>query len=657
MEEKLLEVLSRELENSPNGFLWVVDPLDLLSPLSNSLPYLHFYDNEIDFRLFYEPLRERMERGEKVKAIVVSREEDVIPPDVRRYAGEILHLKPSYFFPSLHPVINELITKGRLLAQFLPYYDGKERNRRETINFFLQTILEVPIVSQPSEEQALSIAIAFHQRGEGIPKEFLLNFLRPLENLGYKAEDLLKKEGLLSLLREILLKFLEEGKPSSLLRNIPQNLLEEVGREVDWRGKAEAIPLDDLLPLTSYSLPNAFWEAQEERIVEGIYRGDGTALKVAKRIWERKKSPRLRDVLDIWEFMESEKGKEPPKKAEGWLNLRKRIANLEVKWGEASSDTPLRQEWRALKRKLNEHFVNFIKENYPLWIKGKPRPLLSCDILNELLRRLGKGEIFLLILDGMSYEHWAVIREKLQNFLLPHHTLQEEAYFAILPTTTPYSRNSLLSSLLPREIAKRYGERYLEANRYEEQMLSEWAKGQGIKIRYCRDREKMEEIAKKEARLKVFILNFIDEITHQTGKMAESEEEFRAFVRTKFQFSHLDPLLSAVKSKRAHLVITSDHGNIWVREGKRLEGLEEVEEKSTRFQKFSSPPHRKVEGVVYIREDEANTWGLPSFSYALAGGEFKFDKNPARSINMAVHGGISLEEMVVPLAIFSPKEE
>ncbi len=261
----------------------------------------------------------------------------------------------------------------------------------------------------------------------------------------------------------------------------------------------------------------------------------------------------------------------------------------------------------------------------------------------------------------MSYEHWAVISEKLRNSL-PHHTLQEEAYFAILPTTTPYSRNSLLSSLLPREIAERYKEGYLEANRNEEQMLSDWAKERGIRVRYCRDREKIKEEAKKEARLKVFILNFIDEITHQTNRMAESEEEFRSFVRTKFQFSRLDPLLSAVKSKRAHLVITSDHGNIWVREGKRIEGLEEVEERRTRFQKFLSSPKKEEEdedeeGVVYIRKDEANAWGLPSFFYALAGGEFKFDKDPERSINMAVHGGISLEEMVVPLAIFSPKEE
>lgn len=679
--ERIKEQIEGKLDRY--RFCWLVDPLEILtSHLGNLFPdfAIHIYENPIDFRLFYEPLREQMEEDKPANALVISKSEK-IPPDVRRYVPSPLHIKPSLLFPSLHPVIDDILVSRNLVERFAPYYDDLRRGREETIHFVLTRLLETTLSTPPSERDAFSLLLSYHQRGGEVPAPFILPYLAPLEKFGLSPEELLERGKFIDFLRQLLLAWIG-GKAKTRLEELEiegaEELLSSIGLElgemreevwkgIDWAKVAAEIPIASIPSLISPLLPEDFYSLLSDRLIKQISRNrrDAIALEAGDGLRRGgKASEGLASLLELVEFL----SRFPiPKDSKGWLELGRKIA---LQWrnvmksfppGSPLHNSPLYQEWERLLDRANTDFIKFVLENYPRWIKGKPRPPLSCDVLDEaVLPYIKQGlPVYLLVIDGMSYSQWAVMEDKAKEELKGYE-FEDRGCFSILPSATIFSRNAIFAGALPRNIAERYGMDYLSNNEGEREMLERWLREKGGKektVLYCR--WDWEKALREKADLKALVLNFADEMTHLAEKVAESEEEMLALVEVVFRHRLL-PFLSAVRREKAVLVITSDHGSIWVQRTERIPGEEhrEAEGRSNRYYQLAKPLNKPVREsfepyALYIPEERAGEWGLPRRHYLIAHGYFMFSERRYPK-KIAVHGGISLWEMCVPLLIFTP---
>ncbi|MBC7329235.1 PglZ domain-containing protein [bacterium] len=676
---RLREILKRKIEERlyvREKFLWIVDPL-ALSPevVKGYFPdfSLHIYDNPVDFRLFYEPLREKMEENEPAEAIIISSRED-IPPDVRRYCPQPLIIKPSTLFTSLHPIVDDILVRRELLEKVAPNVDEHKRSYEETVEFLLRNLLDVPI--SPAIGDAFNILIAYHSKDEGIPVRFIEPYLNELTSIGYSLEELLEEERFIAILRELIIAFLEresktdlgaDKRARRLLTHIslkPGEMLRKASEKINWEEIVDKIPLK---PFFSPILPGQFYERLSEKLFNRLCknRRDKEALDFALHLKENgRASKSLEAVLDCSTFLSKvplpDERKNEKEQAEEWLSLAREFALQWKNFMEIPLDSELSKEWRRKREYFNSHFINFILKSYPKWMK-KPRPRLSCDVLAEAVRPYLKNgfSVYLLVIDGMTYAQWAIMEEKIKREM-EGYDFVDKGCFAILPTATPFSRNSIFAGEFPFQIVSRYGSNALLNNEKEEQFLRNWVKEKIDKnkgVIYCRKRDDWEIALRERADLKAFILNFTDELTHLAGRVAESEVELLKFVATKYEFLPLKELYSAVKRDSAVLVITSDHGSTWVGRTTFVpwEMHEEAVGRSARYYRNPKRYELREKEVLLISREEARNWGLPDTdNYYLSYGNFMFKRGQLEG-EMAVHGGISLWEMCVPLAIFTPR--
>jgi hypothetical protein len=680
---QLADIIKRKIEErlyEREKFLWIVDPFGISADVVKEFfPdfSLHLYDNPIDFRLFYEPLRAKMEENEPAKAIIISSREEDIPPDVSRYCSHPLIIKPSLLFPSLHPIVDDILVSRELLEKAAPHIDEFHRNYQETIEFLLRILLGVPIPSHPSLEDSYNLLLAYHSEGRGIPAEFINPYLQNLIEIGFSSEELLDRERFLSLLSGMLIAFIEkesgcylgaDERARALISRIslqPSEMHREASERIDWREIVDKIPLK---PIHSPLLPELFYELLSEKLASHLCknRRDKEVLDCALSLKEKgRASKKLEAVIDCSSFLSNlslpDEKRSEEEQAQVWLSLAREFALQWRNFKEIPLDSELFKEWRREREYFNSLFVNFILKNYPKWMK-KPRPRLSCDVLAEAVRPYLKSDlpVYLLVIDGMTYAQWAIMEERIRREM-EGYDFVDKGCFAILPTATLFSRNSIFAGEFPFQIVNRYGSYALSTNEREEQFLEDWVKekiDKGKGVIYCKRREDWERALRERADLKAFILNFTDELTHLAGRVAESEGELLAFVETKYDFLPLKGLLSAVKRDSAVLVITSDHGSIWVGRTTFVpwEMHDEAVGRSGRYYRNPKRYELREKEVLLIRKEEARNWGLPDTdNYYLAYGNFMFKREKLEG-EMAVHGGISLWEMCVPLAIFTPRK-
>jgi len=678
---QLADIIKRKIEErlyEREKFLWIVDPFGISAEIVKGyFPdfSLHLYDNPIDFRLFYEPLRTKMEENQPAKAIIISSREEDIPPDVRRYCPQPLIIKPSLLFPSLHPIVDDILLRRELLEKVAPNVDEHRKGYDETIEFLLRNLLEAPI--SPSIGDAFNLLIAYHSKGEGIPARFIEPYLKELLSIGYSFEELFQREKFLEILRELILALLEgeiatdlgaDERARELLAHIslkPSEMLREASERINWEEIVDKIPLK---PIHSPLLPEQFYEQLSEKLVARLCnnRRDREAFDCALSLKEKgRASKELEAVLDCLSFLSElslpDEKKSEEEQAEEWLSLARKFALQWRNFMEIPLDSELFKEWGREREYFNSRFVNFILKSYPKWMK-KPRPRLSCDVLDEAVRPYLKSDlpVYLLVIDGMTYAQWAIMEERIRREM-EGYDFVDKGCFSILPTATQFSRNSIFAGEFPYFIANRYGVNSLQNNEMEERFIQDWVKEKIDKkksVIYCKRREDWGRALQERAGLKAFILNFTDELTHLTGKIAESEGELLAFVETKYDFLPLKVLFSAVKRDSAVLVITSDHGSTWVERAVNVppEMYWDAVGRSARFLSHTKRYELREKDVLVIRREEARNWGLPGTdNYYLAYGNFMFKKGKLEG-EMAVHGGISLWEMCIPLAIFTPRK-
>ncbi len=366
-----------------------------------------------------------------------------------------------------------------------------------------------------------------------------------------------------------------------------------------------------------------------------------------------------------------------------WVELIAELAEWEVKLGQA--DEPgLQEALRTLQSGIRRDFSSFIAASYQGWLAqtGSDRPPLSVDVVSEFVRPMleSSGRVMLVVVDCLRLDQWAMIRPMIEQFF----DIEVDHYFSILPTATPFSRNAIFSGLFPAELVRRHPEWWNEQddfslNSHEGELLSEQLReltGRDIPVQY----EKIFSSTDGESMLRrlsghlsrdgvtALVFNFIDQLTHGRTEnealleVARDAPALRALTRTWFERSALFEALKEAERRQVPVLLTTDHGSIHCHTPATIHARRDATP-SLRY-KFGDELRVEDPSAALLVSDMA-AWGLPErpagtvLALALDDRFFVYPTRlreyQARYRGAFLHGGISPEEVVLPVALLMPR--
>lgn len=407
-------------------------------------------------------------------------------------------------------------------------------------------------------------------------------------------------------------------------------------------------------------------------------------LSVVTRLLEgdRIRQQRLsRDFVGRFRELENRRGERMAWRE--WVELVAELADWEVRLSQA--DEPgLQEALRTLQSAIRRDFAHFIAASYPGWLRERTtdRPPLSVDVVSEFVRPVfeANGKVLLVVVDCLRLDQWAVIRPLVERVF----DVEVDHYFSILPTATPYSRNAIFSGLFPADFVARHPSWWNDneessLNAHEAALLTEQLReltGRDVACQY----EKMFSAADGEAMLKrlpghlshagvtALVFNFIDQLTHGRTEndalfeVARDTPALRALTRTWFERSALLDALKEADRRNVTVVLTTDHGSIHCHTPATIYARRDATA-NLRF-KFGEDLRVDDPGAAVVIDD-LRAWGLPprtpSTRLLLATDDrffvypTKLREYQARYRGAFLHGGVAPEEVVLPIALLTPR--
>jgi CheY-like chemotaxis protein len=366
---------------------------------------------------------------------------------------------------------------------------------------------------------------------------------------------------------------------------------------------------------------------------------------------------------------------------DAWLRVHKRLCAWDHEFDQFRR-TGLESTHDDQRLKASHAFSDFVEKNYRNWVASDKRPPMSVDIFpRHIAPHLQAGEkVFFILIDCVRLDQWMVIEE----FLTEQFDVQWDFYCSILPTATPYSRNAIFSGLFPDEISRRYPDKWLERsteesskNKYESFFLSEQMRKFRLdetKLRYSKifTAAEASDVKKKVSGLMnspfvALVFNFVDILTHGRNQseilqqLLPNEGAFRSLMRSWFSHSVLRDILTDLARAKVKVVLTTDHGSILGRKAALVYGRRDT---STNL-RYKFGDNLKVDERQAIITRHPEEYRLPSESrtknYVFAREYFYFvyptnfrDYEKAYEGSFQ-HGGVSLEEMVLPCLTLTPR--
>lgn len=367
-----------------------------------------------------------------------------------------------------------------------------------------------------------------------------------------------------------------------------------------------------------------------------------------------------------------------------WIDIFHKLCTWDVEL-DAVPDKNLREIIHNQRRECNVEFGKFIERNYIDWVNSdiNNRPTLSHDIIKKYVYpdlKAGKKVAFFVI-DCMRLDQWL----SLEKYFYDDFTIQKDYYFGILPTATPYARNSIFSGLLPSDLESRYPEMWAKGedddysrNRYEKELLFDQLRLLGLKLpsepRYLKIISAAEGYSLDKnlsshlnTPLLSVVVNFVDILAHSRSdlpilkQIAPDESSYRSLTCSWFEHSPIYSVFKKLAKENITIYVTSDHGSIRCMRGTKVLGDRET---STNLRyKYGRNLKADKKHAYFI--NNPNDAKLPkrnfNINYIVAKEDYYFvyptnyHKYLSYYRDSFQHGGISLEEMVLPVIKLQPK--
>lgn len=362
----------------------------------------------------------------------------------------------------------------------------------------------------------------------------------------------------------------------------------------------------------------------------------------------------------------------------GWIAIYKKLIYWELEL-EGIEDSGVLEILEAQKAEANHSFSKYVEREYSKWMNGHDAPILSHKLFEKLIAPNIDGEKTLFILiDNLRLDQWQLIEQCISPF---YRKTIDTAYFSILPTATQYSRNAIFSGLTPLEMRQKYpkwwrddyeseGKNLFESDFFKEQLLRldlniNW---QYYKVNnYNQGKQVIQTLnTSQEIQFMAVVYNFVDLLSHAKTEMelmkelASSEKAYRSLILSWFKNSPLFELIQTAQNKGFKLIITTDHGTINVKQATQVIGDRETSS-NLRYKTAKSLSFEKKD-VISCKEPKK--WQLPQIhlnsSYVFAKNNLflVYPNNYNRFVqyyrNTYQHGGISLEEMIIPFSVLEP---
>ena len=367
--------------------------------------------------------------------------------------------------------------------------------------------------------------------------------------------------------------------------------------------------------------------------------------------------------------------------ADEWAEMQRRLVRWDLELA-AIDDRNIHDIFLAQRRDANRLFCRFVEDHYRNWLAGsEEKPLMSHTLLRERLFPLLKGDnpVFLIVIDNFRYDQWKTVQPLLEQYLRVE---RDDVYYALLPTTTQFARNAMFAGLLPSEIERKYPQYWVNEdeeghkNQYESELLGENLRRHGIGIRHTYHKvlnaqygmklvDRVPELMRNP--LNVVVYNFIDMLSHArtesniVRELAADERAYRSVTLSWMEHSPLLELIKALADRNATVVLTTDHGSVRIDRPVRVKGDRDVSVnlryKQGRLLDYNPKevfemknpediflPRRHVTGgYIFCRENDF-------FAYPN-----NYNQYVQYYTDTFQHGGLSMEEVLVPLAVLRSK--
>lgn len=367
---------------------------------------------------------------------------------------------------------------------------------------------------------------------------------------------------------------------------------------------------------------------------------------------------------------------------EAWVEVYKKLIYWELEL-EKLKDEPMHEILQQQKSEANLLFSKFIDKNYIGWIKNPDKaPIQSYNIMRKKTFPLLADDrpVFFLLIDNLRYDQWKVIHPLISAYFKLE---QEEHFYSILPTATHYARNAIFAGMMPADIVAKFPKLWVEEdeeqskNQHEGAFLTEQIKNvvrRPIKHSYHKilnldeGRNLVDNIhSLMNNQLNVIVYNFVDMLSHARTEMemikelASDEAAYRSITRSWFEHSPLMEIIRKISQKKVKLVVTTDHGTMRVKTPVKVVGDRNTNT-NLRYKLGKNLNYNPKEVFEIKNPLEA---GLPknhvstAYIFSKDDGYFIYPNNYNHFANMYhdtfQHGGISLEEMIVPYIVYESK--